>query len=92
MSSSYKQLVSAVDEPMEVYLSQKGYISSSKLRKIAEGTTEVNLPKRSRFLMGDAFHSLVLEPGVFNKYYVELEETFADKKDQRQKLTSEQFL
>ncbi|MGA0128013.1 MAG: PD-(D/E)XK nuclease-like domain-containing protein [Burkholderiales bacterium] len=92
MPSSYKQLVSAVDEPMEVYLSQKGYISSSKLRKIAEGTTEVNLPKRSRFLMGDAFHSFVLEPSVFNRCYIEAEASFADKNDQRQKLTAEQFL
>ena len=66
-------------ESLGDYLANSEFVSSSQLRRVARtGLTASHLPGGGMVtgaIMGEAFHSLVLEPQVFSNQYLVLAET-----------------
>jgi len=66
-------------EPLEDYLANRDFVSSSQLRRFARtGLTASRSHESSvvgETVMGEAFHSLVLEPHVFSQQYLVLDDT-----------------
>jgi hypothetical protein len=65
-------------EALTDYLASKAFVSSTQLRRFAQcGLVASQLPHggiETGFAMGDAFHSLVLEPDTFSDQYLVLDD------------------
>ena len=60
------------EEPLEAYLGNRDWASSSMLRRSLRGETDVHVPFAStspEMLMGEAMHAFLLEPAHFEKTY-----------------------
>jgi len=71
-------------EPLADYLSNRGFVSSSQLRRFERsGLTAGQLAEGgvvTGTVMGEAFHALVLEPQIFSKQYLVLADTNAEQR------------